>query len=94
MQGVGELAKRHDLRFHVDGARIFDAAVALNVSAEVLVATADSLAFCLSKGLSAPVGSVLCGDVDFIKRARRARKLFGVGDAPGRHFSRSWESWP
>jgi len=79
MQGVGELAKRHDLRFHVDGARIFNAAVALNVSAEALVAAADSLTFCLSKGLSAPVGSVLCGDVEFIRRARRARKLLGGG---------------
>lgn len=64
---------------HVDGARLFNAVVALGVPAAELVAEADSVSFCLSKGLSAPVGSVVAGSRDFIRRARRARKLLGGG---------------
>ena len=67
------------LAVHVDGARIFNAAVALGVPAGQLVRSADSVMFCVSKGLSAPVGSVLLGGTDFIERARRFRKMVGGG---------------
>jgi threonine aldolase len=76
---VGDLARRHGLRLHVDGARIFNAAAALGTPAARLAAPADSVTFCLSKALCAPVGSVLCGDSDFIYRARRIRKQLGGG---------------
>jgi len=76
-QDVGALASRYNLRLHVDGARLFNAAVALGVSVETLVGAADSVTFCLSKGLCAPVGSVLCGNAEFIRLARRARKVLG-----------------
>jgi len=76
---VGELARRRKIRLHLDGARIFNAAVALGVPAADLAGPADTVTFCLSKGLAAPVGSVLCGDADFIKRARRTRKQVGGG---------------
>jgi threonine aldolase len=79
MRSLGELARRHGLRVHVDGARIFNAAVALGVDVRQLVADADSVTFCLSKGLAAPVGSVVCGDRAFIAEARRARKVVGGG---------------
>ena len=64
---------------HVDGARLFNAVVALGVSARELVEEAQSVTFCLSKGLAAPIGSVVVGDRDFIWRARRARKVLGGG---------------
>ncbi|MGA1087994.1 MAG: GntG family PLP-dependent aldolase [Candidatus Nanopelagicales bacterium] len=67
------------LPIHVDGARLFNAAVALDVPAAELVRDADSATFCLSKGLSAPVGSVVVGSTDLIWRAKRARKLLGGG---------------
>lgn len=67
------------LAVHVDGARIFNAAVAVGVPAAALVRHADSVMFCVSKGLSAPVGSVLVGGRDFIERARRFRKMVGGG---------------
>jgi len=76
---VSRLARRHGLRLHIDGARIFNAAAALNVDVAELAAPADSLTFCLSKGLAAPVGSVICGDEAFIARARRMRKSVGGG---------------
>lgn len=76
---VGELAHANNLQLHIDGARIFNAAVAQDVSAKALAAPADSVTFCLSKGLCAPVGSVLCGSKDFIDRARRVRKQLGGG---------------
>jgi len=79
MQAVGDIARRHDLKIHVDGARFFNAAVALGVAPDKLAAEADSISFCLSKGLAAPVGSVVCGSRDFIARARRARKVVGGG---------------
>ena len=68
-----------DLPIHIDGARLFNAAVALGVPVSDLVADADSVTFCLSKGLAAPVGSVVVGSEAFISRARRARKLVGGG---------------
>jgi threonine aldolase len=79
MRSVGELARRYGLKIHVDGARIFNAAVALGVKARDLVSEADSVTFCLSKGLGAPVGSVVCGSREFIDEARRARKVLGGG---------------
>jgi len=79
MQAVGDIARRHDLKIHVDGARFFNAAVALGVAPDKLAAAADSVSFCLSKGLAAPVGSTVCGSRDFIARARRARKILGGG---------------
>jgi threonine aldolase len=74
-----DTAHKHGLKVHLDGARIFNAAVALGVPARTLTENVDSVAFCLSKGLSAPVGSLLCGSRDFIKRARRFRKMLGGG---------------
>lgn len=74
---VGEFARRNGLILHIDGARIFNAAAAYAVDVRALVADADSVTFCLSKGLCAPVGSVLAGDHEFIRRARRARKALG-----------------
>lgn len=79
MKAVGEIARRHKLKIHVDGARFFNAAVALDVDPGDLAADADSVSFCLSKGLAAPVGSVVCGTQDFIDEARRARKVLGGG---------------
>lgn len=78
-RALGELAHRHGLLLHLDGARLFNAAAALGVEASALAAPADSVSFCLSKGLCAPVGSVLCGSAGFIRRARRARKQLGGG---------------
>lgn len=79
MARIAEVAREHSLKIHVDGARIFNAAAALNVDVRELVKHADSVTFCLSKGLCAPVGSVLCGSAEFIKEARRARKVLGGG---------------
>ncbi|MFL6198865.1 MAG: threonine aldolase family protein [Thermoanaerobaculia bacterium] len=74
-----DVARRHNLPVHLDGARIFNAAVALGTTAAVLAEGFDTLMFCLSKGLGAPVGSILCGRRDFIREARRVRKMFGGG---------------
>ena len=76
---VAELARNHGLKVHIDGARIFNAAVALGVDVKNLTRGADSLSFCLSKGLSAPVGSLVCGTGEFIAEARRSRKILGGG---------------
>ena len=76
---IGQLAQQHNLRLHIDGARIFNAAVDQGVSAAELAAPADSITYCLSKGLSAPVGSVLCGSREFIEQAHRIRKQLGGG---------------
>ena len=76
---VAGLARRRGLALHLDGARIFNAAVALNVDVRELTREADSVSFCLSKGLAAPVGSVICGTKDFIAEARRNRKVVGGG---------------
>jgi threonine aldolase len=77
MAGLRELCDKHALRLHVDGARIFNAAVALGLPVADLVREADSVCFCLSKGLSAPVGSMLAGSADLIREARRMRKVVG-----------------
>lgn len=79
LDAVGELAKQHGLKVHVDGARIFNASVALGIDVKDLTRCCDSVTFCLSKGLSCPVGSVLCGTADFIAEARRVRKGLGGG---------------
>ncbi len=76
---LADLAHRHGLAVHLDGARIFNAAVAQGVEVKALTEPVDSVTFCLSKGLCAPVGSVLCGSKDFIQRARRIRKMLGGG---------------
>jgi threonine aldolase len=76
---VSELAREHDLSLHLDGARLFNAAIALECPVTDLTSPFDSVTVCLSKGLGAPVGSVLCGSRDFIRMARRGRKLVGGG---------------
>ncbi len=76
---VGEIAHENGLALHLDGARLFNAAAALGVPARELAAPADSVTFCLSKGLCAPVGSVLCGSKEFIHTANRIRKQLGGG---------------
>jgi len=78
-RAVGDLAREYGLSLHLDGARLFNAAAALGVSAKELAQPVDSVTFCLSKGLCAPVGSVLCGSQDFIARAHRLRKMLGGG---------------
>jgi threonine aldolase len=79
MRALSSLARNRGLRVHVDGARIFNAAVALGVDVKSLAEDADSVTFCLSKGLGAPVGSLVCGSRAFIAEARRARKVVGGG---------------
>ncbi len=79
MKQLTGLARARGLKVHIDGARIFNAAVALGVDVKELTRGADSVTFCLSKGLSAPVGSVLCGSRSFIDGARKNRKLLGGG---------------
>jgi threonine aldolase len=79
VNAVGEIAHQRRVPLHVDGARIFNAAVALATTARDLLEAADSASFCLSKGLACPVGSIVVGRRDFIWQARRARKLVGGG---------------
>lgn len=79
MNAVRRLADRYGVRVHLDGARIFNAAIALGVDVRQLTRPAHSVDFCLSKGLSAPVGSLVCGTADFIAEARRSRKAVGGG---------------
>jgi threonine aldolase len=76
---VGALAKKHNLKLHIDGARLFNAAVALGVEPHQLVAAADSVQLCLSKGLCAPLGALLVGSKEFIAKAYRYRKVLGGG---------------
>jgi threonine aldolase len=76
---VCNLAHTHGLKVYLDGARIFNAAVALGIPASNLTQNVDSVGLCLSKGLSAPVGSLLCGSKDFVERARKFRKMLGGG---------------
>lgn len=76
---VAEIAQENGLKFHIDGARIFNAAAACGTDVKTLSEKADSLTFCLSKGLCAPAGSVLVGSREFIHEARRARKMLGGG---------------
>ena len=79
MQAIAAVAREGGVALHVDGARIFNAAVALEAPVSELAKDADSLTFCLSKGLSCPIGSVIVGDADYIKEARRWRKMVGGG---------------
>ena len=76
---VSNIAKENNIKLHVDGARIFNATVALNTSLEQLIKNVDSITFCLSKGLACPIGSLICGSNDFINDARRIRKALGGG---------------
>jgi len=79
MSQAGAVAREHELKFHLDGARLFNAAIKLGVEARDITSLFDSVSICLSKGLVAPVGSVLCGEEDFIHSARRWRKMLGGG---------------
>jgi threonine aldolase len=76
---LAALARECGAKLHIDGARIFNAAIALETTAKDLAREADSVCFCLSKGLSAPVGSVICGSGEFIERARKNRRMVGGG---------------
>jgi threonine aldolase len=77
LKAISDLAHSRDIPVHMDGARIFNAAVALGVEAKEIAQYADSVTFCVSKGLAAPVGSVICGTTEFIARAYRGRKIIG-----------------
>ncbi len=79
MKEVYSLAKKNNLLVHLDGARLFNAATYLKVEAKEITKYTDSVTFCLSKGLAAPIGSMLCGTKEFIEKARRGRKLLGGG---------------
>lgn len=79
MKKIYDVAKKHNLPVHLDGARLFNAAAHLNVEATAITAYTDSLMFCLSKGLCAPVGSILAGSKSFIAKAKKNRKLLGGG---------------
>jgi threonine aldolase len=79
MAQVRDLADHHGLNIHLDGARIFNAATALDVDVSTLARDADSVSFCLSKGLAAPVGSLVCGSAQFVRRTRKQRKMLGGG---------------
>ena len=79
LDAILAVARRHGLPVHLDGARIFNAAVALGLPAATLAAGFDSVMYALSKGLGAPVGSLLCGPAPFVAEARRVRKMFGGG---------------
>ncbi len=79
LQSLADFAHERELVVHMDGARLFNAAAAQNIEARQLTAPVDSVTFCLSKGLCAPVGSVLCGSRPFIARARKLRKHLGGG---------------
>ncbi|HER24285.1 MAG TPA: low-specificity L-threonine aldolase [Candidatus Atribacteria bacterium] len=78
-QEICQLAHQRNIHIHLDGARIFNAAIALNIEPLLLTKDVDSVMFCLSKGLSAPVGSILAGSKEFIQRARKNRKMLGGG---------------
>lgn len=79
MRAVAALARAHGIPVHLDGARVFNAALALGVDAAELAACCDTVSFCLSKGLGAPAGSMLCGPRRFVDLARRRRKVMGGG---------------
>jgi threonine aldolase len=87
MDSVAELAHKYGLKVHVDGARIFNASTALSIDVRELTRQADSVMFSLSKGLSAPVGSVLCGTRDWVERARKWRKMVGGGMRQAGHLA-------
>lgn len=77
MRRVYELSRKYNVPIHLDGARLFNAAVSLNVEAQDIAKYCDSVMFCLSKGLSAPIGSVVCGNKEFIEKAHKNRKIMG-----------------
>lgn len=79
IKAVADVVTPHNIKMHLDGARVFNAAVALNTDVTSITKEFDSLMFCLSKGLSAPVGSMVCGSGEFIKKARKVRKMLGGG---------------
>lgn len=79
LRAAADMAHAHGLRVHVDGARVFNAAVALGIEASDIADCADTITFCLSKGLACPIGSLLCGPADVIDEARRWRKRLGGG---------------
>lgn len=79
MKKIYSIAKEHDVPVHLDGARIFNAAASLEVDVKKVAQNADTIMFCLSKGLAAPVGSLLVGPKQFINRAKKNRKLMGGG---------------
>jgi len=79
MERIYNIAKEHGLPVHIDGARIFNAAASLGVDVKEVAKYGDSIMFCLSKGLAAPVGSLLVGSREFIEKAKKKRKLMGGG---------------
>lgn len=79
LKNVWDFARKHNLSIHMDGARVFNAAAAIETPVKRICSLADTVTFCLSKGLGAPVGSLLCGGKEFIEEARRVRKLLGGG---------------
>ncbi len=79
LQEIKKIAEKHSIPVHIDGARIFNAATSLNVDVKEIAECADTVMFCLSKGLAAPVGSMLAGSKKFIDKARKNRKLMGGG---------------
>ncbi|AVX19675.1 L-threonine aldolase [Carboxydocella sporoproducens DSM 16521] len=79
MEAIGQIGKEYQIPIHLDGARIFNAATYLGLPVKVLTKDMDSVMFCLSKGLAAPIGSMLVGSAQFIARARRLRKMLGGG---------------
>ncbi|MDH5762885.1 MAG: low-specificity L-threonine aldolase [Nitrospinota bacterium] len=87
MDSVAELARKYELRIHVDGARVFNASIALKIDVQELTRQADSVMFCLSKGLSAPVGSIIAGNRIWIEKARKWRKMLGGGMRQAGHLA-------
>jgi threonine aldolase len=79
LQKIRDIADEHKLKFHMDGARVFNAAAYLDIPVKEITKYVDSVMFCLSKGLSSPVGSMLCGSEEFIDKALHARKMLGGG---------------
>jgi len=79
LENLNKVAKKHGLKLYMDGARIFNAAVALKIDIKELTKHVDNLMFCLSKGLSCPIGSIIVGSQEFIDKARKNRKLLGGG---------------
>ena len=79
INSVCNLAHENNIKIHMDGARIFNACAALDMSPDIILKNIDSITFCLSKGLSAPIGSVICGSKEFISKARKVRKSLGGG---------------
>ena len=79
IQAISKLAKNYQIKMHLDGARIFNASIATGISVKEYASYFDSISFCFSKGLGAPVGSILCGSLEFITMAHKWRKILGGG---------------